>query len=163
MSSAAKLPDGSSLSGGSGPSSGSSLTIDGFTFARSGGRLNGVLRGSDVTRLAAATMAVVTVQYSIEGCTSPFGKPALRVRASGDVELQCQRCLDAVPVTIEVDQDLELASTQAAIDAAQDDVDRVLATRSMVVAVMVEDELILALPMVAHHDDCRAPNVNKQH
>jgi uncharacterized protein len=150
------------MSSGSNLANGSNLAIDGFTFARSGGRLNGVLQGADVTRLAAATMSVVAVEYSIEGVTSAFGKPALRVRASGDVELQCQRCLEAVRVTIEVDQNLELASTQAAIDGAQDDVDRVLATRAMEVAVMVEDELILALPMVAHHDTCRAPNLNVQ-
>lgn len=143
-------------------SSSSNLTIDGFMFARSGGRLDGVFQEADLTRLAAATMSVTAVKYSIDGVTSTFGKPALRVRASGDVELQCQRCLDAVPVTIEVDENLELASTQAAIDAAQDDVDRVLATRAMEVAVMVEDELILALPMVAHHDTCRAPNLNVQ-
>ena len=91
---------------------------------------------------------------------SALGKPALHLIASGRVSVQCQRCLEPVVVPMAVDQELELAATQAAIDGAEDEVDRVLATRTMDVAVLVEDELLLALPMVARHDTCPTPAEN---
>jgi uncharacterized protein len=51
---------------------------------------------------------------------------------------------------------LELAASEAELLAADDDVDRMVAGREMNVAVLVEDEVILALPMVPKHAQCRA-------
>lgn len=132
-------------------------TIDGFNFARLHGHLSGVLDGAALPRLAEVGAAVESVDFAVDGVNSKLGKLALQVAATGRVSVQCQRCLEPVEVAIEVDQELELAATQAAIDGAEDEVDRVLATRTMDVAVLVEDELLLALPMVARHDGCQTP------
>jgi uncharacterized protein len=50
--------------------------------------------------------------------------------------------------------ELELATSEQAIAAAEDDVDRVLATRAMDVASLVEDELLLTLPIAPMHERC---------
>jgi uncharacterized protein len=52
---------------------------------------------------------------------------------------------------------LELAESREAAEAADDAVDRVVASRSMAVAGLVEDELLLALPMVPVHERCEPP------
>jgi uncharacterized protein len=79
------------------------------------------------------------------------------VCARGAVELDCQRCLAPVCVPIDVDTELELADSEAEIATAEDEVDRVLATPAMALAALVEDELLLALPMVPRHDACEPP------
>jgi uncharacterized protein len=72
----------------------------------------------------------------------------------GTVKLLCQRCLDPVQVPLAVDAELQLAESTREISEADDEIDRVLASRNMDVAWLVEDEVILALPMAARHDEC---------
>jgi uncharacterized metal-binding protein YceD (DUF177 family) len=53
-----------------------------------------------------------------------------------------------------VDVELQLAESEREISEADDEIDRVLATRKMDVAWLVEDEVILGLPMAARHEEC---------
>jgi uncharacterized protein len=76
--------------------------------------------------------------------------------------MTCQRCLGAVEVLVEADAELELAESEAAIEAADDEVERVLATPEMDVVALVEDELILSLPMVPRHEACAAKAAHGQ-
>ncbi len=72
--------------------------------------------------------------------------------------MTCQRCLRPLVVPIAADAELELAESREVAEAAEDEVDRVVASRNMEVAALVEDEVLLALPMAAVHEtDCRMP------
>ncbi|MCC6610094.1 MAG: DUF177 domain-containing protein [Burkholderiales bacterium] len=128
--------------------------IDGLEFARAGATRSGALDLAQLPRLAEAGCRAAELRYSLHGETSARGKPELHVEVAGMLTLECQRCLEALQVPIDVRIALELATSQEAIDAAEDDVDRVLAARSMPVAGLVEDEVILALPMVPMHERC---------
>ena len=128
--------------------------IDGLDFARSGATLAGALEISDLPRLAELGCTVAQIQYVIRGAATAQGRPGLQIDATGSVELACQRCLEAVAVPVAAHAELELAESQEAVDLADDDIDRVVATRSMAVAALVEDEVILALPMVPKHATC---------
>jgi uncharacterized protein len=72
----------------------------------------------------------------------------------GEVRLVCQRCLGALVVPLDVKVELQLAEDPREIAQAQDEIDRVLASGAMDVAQLVEDEVILALPMVPRHEAC---------
>jgi uncharacterized protein len=128
--------------------------IDGLEFARAGGRLAGTLELADLPRLADLGCSAARIGYSIRGGITVQGKPGLQVEATGPVDLACQRCLEPVAVQVAAHVELELVASQGEIDGADDDIDRVLASRTMGVAELVEDEVILALPMVPTHDEC---------
>ena len=49
---------------------------------------------------------------------------------------------------------LHLAENMREISEADDEIDRVVASRKMDVAGLVEDEVILELPMAARHEEC---------
>jgi len=66
----------------------------------------------------------------------------------------CQRCLDPIQVPIAIDAELQLAENAREISEADDEIDRVIASRHMDVAWLVEDEVILALPMAPRHEEC---------
>jgi uncharacterized protein len=70
------------------------------------------------------------------------------------LELPCQRCLDPIRIPIVIDAELQLAQNAREISEADDEIDRVLASRRMDVAWLVEDEVILALPMAPRHEEC---------
>ncbi len=128
--------------------------IDGLAFARAGATLAGALELADLPRLSELGCSTAQIRYTIRGGATTQARPALQVEASGGVEIACQRCLETLAVPVAVRTELELAASQEAIDLTDDDVDRVLASRSMAVATLVEDEVILALPMVPMHAQC---------
>ena len=132
--------------------------IDGFEFASAGASLSGALPIRDFPRLRDMLAGYEgEVAYEVEGVRDERGRPALRLKVRGRLDLRCQRCLEALPFEVEADEVLVLAGTQAEIDAEPADVDaadRVVAAKVMPVRELVEDELILAVPYAPRHADC---------
>lgn len=128
--------------------------IDGLQFARERERCSGVLELDALSRLAELGCRSVRVDYVIEGAKSATDQLCLRVEIAGRLELECQRCLEPLEYAVKVRGELELAVDPGFIETADDDVDRVLATHSMDVAGLIEDELILELPMIPMHVQC---------
>lgn len=129
-------------------------TIDGLAFARDRGTVTGQLEIGALPRLAESGCQSATIRYAVRGGENAQGHPCLAVEASGMLRLTCQRCLGALDSPVELDAELELATSEQLIAAAEDDVDRVLATRAMDVASLVEDEVLLALPIAPRHERC---------
>ena len=129
--------------------------IDGLAFARSAGVVRGRLDLESMPRLAQSGCSSVIVDFVLTGESNDRGKPGLKLAVDGSARLQCQRCLGDVDLPLRFEAWLELAPSEADILAADDDVDRVLAGREMSVAALVEDEVLLALPMAPKHEQCR--------
>lgn len=134
--------------------------IDGFEFASAGAMQQGRMPLGGFARLKDQLASEAgDVEYAVEGVLDPRGRPSLRLRVSGVLELRCQRCLEAMPFEVDEEQLLVLAATQAEIDADPADADapdRVLAGKQMVLRDLVEDQLILALPFAPRHARCKA-------
>ena len=74
----------------------------------------------------------------------------------GSVRLECQRCLDSLDLPLHLVAELQFAASDEEIGAADDDAERILAGREMSITALVEDEVLLALPMVPKHERCGA-------
>ena len=118
--------------------------------------LRGRLELESLPRLAQSGCSGARVDFSLAGEINDRGMPGLRLAADGTVRLQCQRCLGDVDLPVRVETQLELALGEAEILAADDEIERTLAGDAMNVAALVEDEVILALPMAPKHEQCRA-------
>jgi uncharacterized protein len=97
------------------------------------------------------------IRYEIDGMHDARGRPALRVKLRGVLQLRCQRCLEPMRFDVDSDSTLVLAATQAEIDADPTDAnapDRLLAVGEVPVRDVIEDELILALPYAPRHEGC---------
>ena len=83
----------------------------------------------------------------------------LRLRAWTRLSLVCQRCLGPVDTPLQIERSfLFVAGEEAAAQLDADSDDDVLAlTRSLDVRELIEDELLLALPLVPRHDLCPQP------
>lgn len=130
--------------------------IDGFEFAAAGATQQGTWPLADFPRLHdVLASAEGEVSYRVEGAHDGQGRPALRIRVSGVLQLCCQRCLEAMPYPVDTDETLVLAASVAEIDADRDPLgaDRVVAGREMPVRELIEDELLLALPYAPRHEE----------
>jgi uncharacterized protein len=83
----------------------------------------------------------------------------LELEAQAEVLRCCQRCLQPVAITLQVRRRLRFVDGEAqAAELDADSEDDVLAIeRALDLRALVEDELLLALPMVPRHARCSAP------
>jgi uncharacterized protein len=132
--------------------------IDGFQFARTGQELRGKCPVAAFARLQDVLISNDgELDYEVLGTKDDMGRPALRVRVSGPLQLTCQRCLKALPYALRVDATLVLAGSEAEIEAQPvepEGPDRILGGREMAVATLLEDEVLLSVPFAPRHEEC---------
>ena len=134
---------------------------DAFAFARDGRVLEGTLAVEDLVRLHDLLAEIDgEVAFRLKGFKGDSGEPMLQLEVSGTIPLACQRCLEAVPCDLDVDSLLELVPVGAELtqDELEDDTrDFLPVERELDVVEMVEDEILLALPVAPRHEKCGLP------
>lgn len=89
-----------------------------------------------------------------------FENDELRIRtikgcAGGKVNMTCQRCLEPVEITVEANFNLAIAPTEEHAKTLPKYYDPLIVEgEELQLLSMVEEELILSLPIVPYHDDC---------
>jgi uncharacterized protein len=137
--------------------------LDIAVAAAEGARLEGSWPLAALGRLADGTADPGDVAWSahLEQCSRPGGEPqaSLHLGARAEVARECQRCLQPVTVSLEVDREFLFVAdeqTAAALDADCED-DVLVTSHRFDLAALVEDELLLALPLVPRHEHCPIP------
>ncbi len=135
--------------------------IDSLEFARQGGRLRGQVPVAELTRLADVLAATDgTLAWELSGERDGDGKSWLRLQVSGALELRCQRCLGPMAFAVAVGSRLLLVPPGGAWpeDELEDDAfDAIAAERELAVVPLVEEEVLLALPLAPRHEKCEPP------
>lgn len=131
------------------------VTVDSFAFARDKRELVGNLPVAELNRLQDALYdRSGEIKYNLTGSTNKDGIASLRLVVEGDLSLACQRCLGPVKFRMHSDRMFELvAPGMALVDPADEpeEVEQMHADAALDVAMLVEDEVLLSLPMVAAH------------
>jgi len=141
--------------------------LDVEAFARDGVSLDGQWPLGAFERLREAQMPGGDVPHPVgwsargERQQPRVGEPELwlHLQASARLALQCQRCLQPVDTPLQVDRRIRFVRGEeeaATLDADIDD-DVLALTRSLDLRELIEDELLLALPLVPRHERCPAP------
>ncbi len=99
------------------------------------------------------------VRWRAVGSTRPVGGEQqiwLHLLADADVVLQCQRCLRPLDEAVHVDRHFRFVADEDTAAALDDEIeDEVLALpKTLNLRDLVEDEMLLALPLVPRHDVC---------
>lgn len=83
-------------------------------------------------------------------------EPWLHLTAQATLPMLCQRCLTPVDMPLEVDRWFRFVADEAAAEALDDDVeeDLLAMSREFDLHALIEDELLMSLPVVARHDAC---------
>lgn len=134
---------------------------DAFMFARDGRVLEGTLAISGLERLQDLLAEVSgEVSFRLHGFKGERGEHLLHLVVTGLLPLACQRCLEAIPFDLDVDSLLEIVPEGADMsqDELEDDTrDFLPVAGELNVAELVEDEILLALPVAPRHEKCGLP------
>ncbi|WBY00871.1 YceD family protein [Ramlibacter tataouinensis] len=140
--------------------------LDVRAFAEDGERLSGEARLADLPRLAAEGRpdgADPRVEWSARGeLRHPnhlHPEVWLHLAAATELTLTCQRCLEAVAVPLSVARAFRFVADEdtAAAQDEQAEEDVLAISRSFDLLELVEDELLMEVPVVPRHEVCPRP------
>jgi uncharacterized protein len=138
-------------------------------FAAAAGRLRGECPQASLQRMCASLMAMPgdslppPVSWVAAGELRPKagGTPEtwLHLQARATVTLQCQRCLQPMSEPAEIDRWFRFVGSEDEAEREDEDSeeDVLVASRHFDLLELLEDELILALPLVPRHETCPQP------
>jgi uncharacterized protein len=143
--------------------------LDVSAFAAAGGELRGDWEATQLRRLLSATIdspdeaSRGDVAWQARGERHPLPGagmlPSLLIEAETEVTLECQRCLQPMRLPLHAERRIFFVDGEdaaAALDAeAEDDV--LALTPALDLVELIEDELLLALPLVPRHELCPEP------
>ncbi len=131
--------------------------VDSVAFARESGELRATVAIAALARLHDALFDQSgVIAYELAGHVDREGIPSLRLMLGGDLVLRCQRCLGPVRFRFDAVRNFVLIPAgQALSDPADEaeDTESLHADPNLDVTTLVEDEVILGLPMVAGHEE----------
>ncbi len=145
-------------------------SVEPFALATQGRTIEGEIPLADLTRLSALacssqsqgsaskdTVASVNIEGSV-GFTLCFdidegGAPRIGGNVSTTLRLQCQRCMEDMDYPITLNVRLGIVPSREAAKSLPDSYDPLVVSGDEIsIASILEDELILALPIVAIHE-----------
>jgi uncharacterized protein len=136
---------------------------DVFKFAAEGGVLEGEVPlsafGRLADQLAESADASDVVRWQVKGSIDAEGRFRLDLDVSGRLVLRCQRCLGDLGYELVVDAALQLVRAGHKLpedELENDEIDAIEVAGELDVLSLVEDEIILALPIVPRHEECGA-------
>jgi uncharacterized protein len=131
--------------------------VDPARLAREESHLTGILTLAQLPRLADVLFDHDGgVSYAVEGYTTGNGQPALHMGLEVDLGLRCQRCLERLPLHLNVERDLVLVPEMRELDPGDeedDETDAIPGAASLDLLELIEEEILLSLPMAPRHPE----------
>lgn len=131
--------------------------IDPWRLTAEGGRLEGVLVLASLPRLAAELEhAEGEVSVALAAGIDAQGLRFITGRLQTGIALICQRCLGPLQWPLDIAVSLALVRNETMADRLPEQYEPLLIADGLIsVADLVEDELLLALPLIPQHDQIR--------
>lgn len=136
--------------------------LDGLEFARNRKTLHGKIAVASLRRLRDQLFSDEgELEYTVRGELDPDAKPMLHLAIRGMVQLRCQRCLGRLAFSLELESRLQMVQDESELgDVADEDeeADRIVAQSRLDAGVLLEDEILLVLPISPRHPEgeCQA-------
>lgn len=143
--------------------------LDVRAFARAAGELAGQWPLAGFERLCASLLAaddgIVQGQVAWSACGEEIpvrggaSQAWLHLHAQASLPLACQRCLGPMAETVRIERNYQFVADEAAAEALDGEVEHevLVLARELDLHGLVEDELLLDMPLVPRHADCPQP------
>ena len=143
------------------------VSFDPVRFAKWGRHLEGEISLSKMSRMVEQTTELRgDVWVSLDCSIGEDRVRALRGHIKAIVPMQCQRCMDEVEIVVDSQFTLGVVDSEAFAEKLPEEYEPLMIEPDEKIFLndLVEDELILALPIVAMHsdEDCKVANTTKE-
>ena len=132
-------------------------SIDPYALATQGRLIEGKVALADLKRvLPLLRSSNGEVVFSLNFDIDEMGMPRIRGKVQATLSLQCQRCMEDMEFPVLSRVRLGIVPSREAAKQIPDNYDPLVSDDETSIVSIIEDELILALPIVAMHkiEDC---------
>ncbi|MDX1914096.1 MAG: YceD family protein [Methylophilus sp.] len=131
------------------------VTINNLDFALKEQVISDAFPISSLIRLSellnAEAIYGAEVRFQLSGHSKSFRLPSLHLQLAVALPMICQRCLEAMEVPLNLNFDYVISDIEPIEDELIDDLDWLEASHNMDVIELIEDELLIALPIAPIH------------
>lgn len=139
------------------------IVIDSLNFVRDAGVRHGKISLIDLKRLHDLLFDQNgELTFQVTGQLDENDKPGLYLEIQGNMQLTCQRCLGKLLHCVDVNTFLLLAKSEMELNQVDEDdtPDAILAAPDLDIIDLIEDEILLSLPISVRHaeGECSTPS-----
>lgn len=131
------------------------IIINNLEFSTKHEKLAGEISLSDCSRLyeqlPKKDQSNVHIKYNLIGHNNKLQAPGLDLNIDAAFHVTCQRCLEPMPITLSLAFHYLISEAESEPDNDTDDYDWLELSNNMNVNDLIEDELLLALPIAPVH------------
>ncbi len=135
--------------------------INNLEIAKKQETLTGDITADDCERLIGSVdsgaLRALKIRYEITGSASAFHLPSLHLSINASLPLVCQRCLESMLQDFSLSFDYVIHETEPEDFEGDEDVDWLETSREMNIVELVEDELLIAIPVAPMHENACKP------
>jgi len=139
-------------------------TIDALRFAQEQRRLSGSLRLADFPRLSDVLLERTgSAEYELAGSVNRSARPVIEVEVRAAMILTCQRCLGRFEYKLTRRSQLVIVPDGEPLpDVAEEepDIEAISASAASNVADLIEQEILLGLPLSPAHEDASCADLS---
>lgn len=132
-------------------------SVDPVQFSRLAKALSGEIAVKELPRLAELLARQTgVIHYALTGRVRKDGKPTILLHVETVAVVTCHRCMDDMEVPLASSRELVFVGRGQlpAIEDEEEEADYLPADERIEPLALVEEELMLALPMVPRHEKC---------
>ena len=134
------------------------LVINNLEFAQTQQTLAGEIDALKCERLAESLVPNGQgghINFKLTGAAKQLRNPSLHLHIEAKLPVTCQRCLDKILVSLDLSFNYIICNALPTEIDENDDTDWLEASPDMSLQELIEDELLLAMPIAPMHDaDC---------
>lgn len=131
--------------------------IDCYDFAKQSLEIHGKIRASNLPGLQQVlSTGLGDLEFSVKGDRPERDKPRLQLVVRGKLEVMCQRCLVDMEYPVNLTRTFILVADESAIPEDEfdnDAVDYLVADPKLDLEALVEEEVLLSLPLALRHEN----------
>ena len=137
------------------------VEVDPFKLVEQGRQFEGRMPLSDFPRLkdllhtGESSVNDKLVKVDLQFTRNETGLPVIKGQITAEMQMICNRCLDATALNVETQTEVVLVGSDAQAERLQDSFDIWLVEdQTLVIKDFIEDELLLTMPLVIAHEEC---------
>ena len=140
------------------------LLINNLEFAQKNIEITDDLNVADCPRLAETLSTsdedVANIRYTLAGAAKKLHLPSLHLQVEAELPVLCQRCLEAMQINLNLAFNYLICENSPEEMDENDEMDWLEPTQHMNLGELIEDELLIAMPIAPTHAvDCAKANM----
>jgi len=132
------------------------IIINNIEFAKKSQEISGEIPLARFERLAEIISKtrknVTNVRYALVGSTKKMHLPSMGLKIEATLPVLCQRCLEEMQIDLSLKFDYVISATAPSEFEESDEIDWLEPSQEMDLNELIEDELLIAIPIAPVHE-----------